>query len=75
MHPRSLGKWKLCTNVDTLDVAINLNHIVFELSYVALSVAPYNIRCIIVIDKDSRVDASPTMLRVEAIVIGEQWFA
>ena len=75
MHPRSLGKRELSTYVNALDVAIYLHHVVLQLGDVALLVAPYNIRCIVIVDEDGWVDASPTVLGIEAILVGKQWFA
>ena len=75
MNPRSLGEWELGSYVDALDFAINLHHIILQLGDVALSITPYNIRCIVIVDEDGWVDASPTVLGIEAILVGQQWFA
>lgn len=58
MHPRSLGKLR---HINLLDFAINLSHIVLQFGIVAMSVAPKDIRRAIIIDKDGRIDASPSM--------------
>ena len=62
VHPRSLGEWEIVAKVELMYVAINLNHVVLEFGNIALAVAPYNIRCIVVVDEDGRVDARPTVL-------------
>ena len=59
VHPRPFGKsW----HMDLVDVAVNLSHVILQLGIVALSVAPYNIRCAIVVSKDGGVDAGPAVL-------------
>ena len=57
-----------------MNLAVNLRHVVLQLSVVALFITPNDIRCAVVIDEDGGVDARPTMLRGEAVLVGEQRF-
>ena len=71
MHPRGLGEvWY----IDAMNLAVNLRHIVLQLGVVALFVTPDDIRCAVIVDEDSGIDARPTVFRGEAILVGEQGF-
>ena len=59
MHPRRLGE---VGYIDAMDVAVNLNHVVLQFGVVTLAVAPNNIRCTVIVDENSWVDACPTVL-------------
>ena len=71
MQPGCFGEGVTLVDADAMDVAVNLYHVVFQAGDVALTVAPDDIRCTVVIDEDGRVDASPAVAGVETIFVGE----
>ncbi|OQC02782.1 MAG: hypothetical protein BWX77_01004 [Bacteroidetes bacterium ADurb.Bin090] len=73
MYPGSFGKAESIEH-NLFYRAVNLYHVFFEFSVVTLAIAPENPGLSVVINKYSRVDASPTVCTGKTIGVGQQWF-
>ena len=62
VHPRCLGEGEVIAEVELMNLAVYLRHVVLQTGDVTLAVAPYYIRCVVVVDEDGRIDACPTVL-------------
>ncbi len=71
MHPGRLGEIR---HINPAYLTVCLRHVVLQFGAVALAVAPNDISRAVIVDQNGGVDAGPTVLRGEAVFVGEQGF-
>lgn len=75
VNPRCLSERMAFVDMDAFHLSLCFYHVVFQFHDVAFAVTPREVSLAVVVDEYGGVDAGPTVVGIETVLVGEQRLA